>query len=286
MADQSDVAQAIADIIGMAIYPNGMGAPPIGFTLSSGQPGTCVRINQGWPIPAQLDKDMSAGIPNVTVYPLRGKDTTRYLTHFEETQVNTPTLTLTAQGQSVTVGGTIPDASNPTNLVIVANGLPYTYQVQASDTLNSIAAALAALIPGAGATNALITLPDASALGAVRVGISGTIADIAESESRRFQITVWAPDPQMRSIIAKAIRTALAPLSRIPLSDGTTGNITFVDDFPTDASQKSAIYRRDIWYSVDYPTLQVLSATQITSIKVTAQRSDVSPPETLFTQFT
>lgn len=285
MADQSDVAQALANLIGAAIYPNGLSAPPIAFTSIKGAAGTCVRIFQGWPVASQLDADMAAGMPEISIFPLRGKDTTRYLTHFHETDLNSATLTLSASGQSVTVAGSIPPASNPHNLVIFANHIPYTYQVQANDNLTSIALALSALVPGASSSGAVVTMAAGVALGAVRVGISGTVSNIAENESRRFQITVWANSPATRSILAKAIRDFFAPISRIDLGDGTQGNITFVDDFPTDTYQKSAVFRRDIWYAVDYPTVQALPATQITEIETILQRGDTDPHQTISTTY-
>lgn len=285
MADQSDVAQAIANLIGAAIYPNGMSAPPIAFIGAKGKAGTCVRIFQGWPVQSQLDPDLAAGIPQVSIFPLRGKDTTRYLTHFHETEINVATLSLTASGENVTVGGTIPPVSNPHNLVIFANRIPYTYQVRPTDTLTSIAAALAALIPGATSSGAVVQLGTGTPLGAARVGISGVASNIAQSENRRFQVTVWANSPDTRTILAKAIRVAFAPISRIDLADGSQGNITFVDDFPTDTYQKTALYRRDIWYSVDYSIFEALPATQIIEIQTTLQRGDTDPRQTVSTTY-
>lgn len=286
MADLSDVAQVLADLVLSAVYPNGAIIPFVGVGT---KPGACIKIFQGWPIPAQLDADIAAGIPEISVYPLKGKDTTRYLTDFHVTSKNTPTLTLTASGLNVTVGGTVPPASNPTNVVIFVNGTPYVYQAQVSDSIQTIAIALAALIatavPLTYAIGNVITLPVGARLGAVRVGITGQISNIAESELRRFQITIWANSNATRSVLGKAIRQYFAPISRIELPDGSQGNITFVDDFVSDAYQKQALYRRDIWYTVDYPTLQTLTATQITQIETTFARSDTSPPQPISTTY-
>lgn len=280
MADISEVLTTLADLIGGVVFPNGEGTPSIS--------GSCVQVMPGWPIAQQIDAAMAAKPPItlISVFPLKGKDTTRYLTEFDELSVNTPTLTLTASGLNVTVGGTIPTASNPTNLVIFVNSVPRIYQARVGDTLSSIAAALAAMTPGATSSGPTVQLPALSRLGAVRVGVTGQSTNIAESELRRFQITVWAATDALRNIFGKAIRQYFAPISRIDLPDGSQGNIMFVDDFLTDTMQKQAIYRRDIWYSVDYPTLQTLSATQITDIAITGQRSDTTPPQTIFTAYT
>lgn len=277
MADISDVLSSLVALVTGIVFPNGASAPSIA--------GSCVQIMPGWPLPQQIDAAMKAGTSLVSVFPLRGKDTTRYLTEFDDLSVNVPTLTLTVSGLNVTVGGTVPPASNPTNVVIFVNSIPYIYQALVGDTLASIASALAALIPGAAASGTTVQVPALARLGAVRVGVTGQSSNIAQSELRRFQITVWAPTPALRGILGAAIRQYFAPISRIALPDGSQGNITFVDDFFSDTAQKQAVYRRDIWYSVDYPTLQTLTATQITDIATTAQRGDTNPPQQIFTAY-
>lgn len=191
MADLTDVANALVTLVSATLYPNGIGQASVA--------GVGVRVYQGWPNPEQLDPDLRATTPicHVSVYPRpEEKNTTRYMPTWKQTSVNTPTLTLTIAGQAVTVGGTVPLASNPHVVMVMGNGKPYVYAVLATDTLNSIAAALAALIAadiaGTAAAGAVITLPNSARLQAARVGVTGTAVREVRRQERSFQIGIWA----------------------------------------------------------------------------------------------
>ncbi|MFC6520130.1 hypothetical protein ACFQAT_10455 [Undibacterium arcticum] len=139
MADLTDVGSALVALIAQTVYPNGTGQASVA--------NTGVRIYQGWPNPQQLDADLKLGICHVSVYPrTEERNVTRYSKDWQQLSVNTPTLTLTISGQTVTVGGTVPPANNPQNVTVLANRQPYIYAVQVADTLTSIATALATLI--------------------------------------------------------------------------------------------------------------------------------------------
>ncbi|MFD2271831.1 hypothetical protein ACFS07_13365 [Undibacterium arcticum] len=101
MADLTDVGSALVALIAQTVYPNGTGQASVA--------NTGVRIYQGWPNPQQLDADLKLGICHVSVYPrTEERNVTRYSKDWQQLSVNTPTLTLTISGQTVTVGGTVP----------------------------------------------------------------------------------------------------------------------------------------------------------------------------------
>lgn len=283
MADVSEVADTVVGLISGLLYPTGTSNP----SVIAGVAG--IRVYAGWPVPEQLDADIDNSVNNVvvpichvSVFPLPGeRNTTRYLPKWADAVINTQTLTLFAAGQTVTVGGTVPPASNPHNAVIFANGVPYVYAVQPSDTLTGIATALATLIavavPGTTNTGPVITLPSIARLGPVRIGITGTSMLEVSRQEKQFQIVIWADSPAHRVAIAKIIDPALKAMTFISLPDLTGGRIRYVGMREIDTAQKQQIYRRDFVYTVEYGTFQTLTTTQVTQTQLNVS-GGVTPP--------
>jgi hypothetical protein len=265
MADETDVSNALVALVAQTVYPNGTQQPSI--------TGFDIRVFAGWPISQNLDADLKAGKTNVSVYPRQEeRNTTRYPQDWQQLSVNTPTLGLTINGQQVTVGGSVPPANNPTNVVVVANKKPYVYAVQTSDTLTSIATALAALIAAdiAGTTSAgpVITLPNSARINAARVGITGTSIRELRRQERVFQVSVWSDIPANREAVAKPVDVALAATTFLTLTDGTRARLIYKGSPVSDSLQKDKLYRRDLFYTVEYATTQVETETQITETQL------------------
>jgi hypothetical protein len=261
MADLSDVSAALVTVIAGIVYPNGTGQPSIAATDTV--------IYEGWPNPQQLDIDLAVGKCHVSIYPrVDERNTTRYSPTWQQASVNTPTLTLTLNGQTITLAGTIPTAANPTNLSVFVNNLPYVYAVLPTDTLATAAAALAALIatnvPGTSAAAGVITVAAAGLIEWARVGVTGTAVRSVRSQEKVFQIVIWADTPTHRNALARAIDATLAVTTFLAMPDGTGARLTYKSTLPTDGLQKSKLYRRDLLYTVDYATTQTEAETQIT----------------------
>src|SRR5690242_4735388 len=98
MADQSDVEDALVELVSAALYPNGTSAGSV--------PGPDCRVYRGWPNSAALDADLAAGRVNVTVFPGSGtgRTTTRYPQQWAGPPA-TPSLTAMVSGTSVTFSG-------------------------------------------------------------------------------------------------------------------------------------------------------------------------------------
>src|SRR5260363_296186 len=60
----------------------------------------------------------------------------------------------------------------------------------------------------------------------------------------------------MHGIAWQAVDGALATLSRLRLPDSTEGIMAYVNSVQDDGWQKQRIYRRDVFYAVNYPTVQ------------------------------
>jgi hypothetical protein len=280
VADVADVTNTLVSLISSVIYPNGGGSPSaIGFDAN---------IFPGWPDPSLLDANLNAipSVSSVSVYPRPEEhNTTRFMDTWQEISRNTATLTLTAVGQNVTVGGTVPNpiTSNPQNVVIFVNSVPYVYGVQQGDTTATIAAALCALIaaavPGTSVAGAAITLPALARIGALRVGITGVAVEEIRRQQKLFQIAVWSATPLARDKIAAAIDVVLAGTFFLTLPDQSAARLIYVRNLESDALQKDRLYRRDLFYSVEYPTLDVETETEITQtvLEVSAEIASTPP---------
>src|SRR5262249_24466260 len=133
---QSDAEVALVNLVSAALYPNGTGAPSA--------PGPDCRVYRGWPNWSALDADLAAGKVNVTVFPVG--DTSRTTTRYSERWAGTPaqpTLTVSTDGQSVTIGGS---ASAGQIAGVLVDGKSYAYRTQAGDTPELVAANLASMV--------------------------------------------------------------------------------------------------------------------------------------------
>jgi hypothetical protein len=266
MADLTDVSNALVALVAQTLYPNGTGQPSVA--------GIGIRIYPGWPNPQQLDSDLKAGIANVSIYPRpEERNTTRYSKDWKPLAVNAPTLTLTINGQQVTVGGTVPTANNPQNVAVIANGQSFTYVATLSDTLTGIATALSALISSGipGTTNAgpIITLPNTARISATRIGTNGTMIRELRRQERLFQITTWSDTPDHRDAVVKPTDVALAATPFMTLIDQSAARMIYKGSPITDQYQKDKLYRRDLFYTVEYATTQTIDGTQVITEQIT-----------------
>ena len=252
MADQSDVAAALAALISSALYPSGTTQPSI--------TGAAVRVYRGWPINnIALNSDLTAGITNVSVFPMPGmtQNVNRYPPRWTTTQgAVVLTATLAAGGASITFAGT----ANASHVVgVIQSNTGYAYRALPSDTPATIVAALAAEIPGATASGAVLSGGPFTSVQIV-ADASG-VAEVGRQKDG-FQVSIWAPSETARSAVSSAIKPALDGLTnnigqfsfRLPLPDGTTGYVHYVRTNVSDGGENANLYRRDLIYSVEYPT--------------------------------
>jgi hypothetical protein len=81
-------------------------------------------------------------------------------------------------------------------------------------------------------------------------------------QERQIQITVWAPTPAARKAVAEPIDLALAELSFFPV-EGEKVRLIYRSSAISDASQKQRLLRRDLIYTVEYPTMKTETLTEI-----------------------
>jgi hypothetical protein len=261
MADISDVQATLVGLIAGALYPNGTGQP-------SAVTAQC-RVGSGWPSKPQLDADLAAGIVNVSVYPTSIEHkTSRHMQTWQQINHNAPTVTLIGAGRAITVGGTLPATYFAQNVAVLIGGHAYAYTVQQSDTLTTIASALAAMISAdyAGTTSSGpgITLPTGTPQPTLRTGGTATMGKEVKRQSRVVRIVIWAPTPALRDAVAKVLDPMLAQINFLTLPDGFAGRLLYHHSDLVDLQEKANLYRRDLCYSVEYPTTITQQATDVT----------------------
>lgn len=254
MADLTEVADALVTLLAATIYPNGTERPS--------PSGVNAKVYQGWPDPAKLTEDLPRHIAHVSVFPGAEKITTRRMPEWQEVTAPAPTLTAAAVGTSITLAGTV---TVPQAVCLIVDGQDFAYGLQASDTLASIAAALAALVnvsQPASAAGPVVSIPGAHRVIA-RVVANGTSAKEVAREARVFTVSIWAGCYDDREPLAKFIGPVLAELVRLDLPDGTQGEVTYAGSRQIDTEQRQGIYRREVMLTVEYPTIVTRTDNQV-----------------------
>lgn len=265
MADISDVEQSLVDLVSGIVYPSGSASPS---ALPAAAPA---RIRRGWPLPAELDADLLAGLSNVTVWPRGGVEhnTTRYPVDYQEVSRATATLTCTVQDNQFTIGGTNNPAVRQFITVQVGPRVVVSYDPLDTDTLPMIAAQFVSLLAAQGvpaaAVGAVVTLQTGMSLRAT-VGVDANqIAEIRRQETM-IQITLWCPTPALRDALAKLVEPVLAKTTFLVMPDQSATRLRYHMAVLSDDGDKIRLYRRDLIYTVEYATTLADVATEVTSV--------------------
>lgn len=303
MADLSDVTAFLTQQVAAIVYPNGTSQPsiapvPPGFT----QPMD-VRIYEGWPLPDQLDLDVSGKylpspgatpaprpngpVVNISIYPVPGAAAPAIYQVLDETYVITPPaygLTVSTAGTVITVSGQ-PVAGEYLSIIIdrtyaISAGNQPSAGAHGGDTTTaSLLADLAAQAVAQGyaatSTATTLTVPAKYQLD-VRQGATGVLGKTSHRQRQGIMVTVWAPDHHSRSVLAAAVDNVLkqGPYDnpraclKMNLPDGTMALLLPSHTTQTDEQQVATIYRRDLVYLAEYATLTTFPGFVVTSVSV------------------
>jgi spore germination protein YaaH len=243
MADLSDVEESLATIITQIVYPQGTSNPSIS--------GNTVTITPGWPVRQKLDEILLAGNAMISIYPT-DQEKVGPIFFRSSNSYETPVATLSAviDANTVTIGGTV---SLPQAVLIIVNGEAYSYPVQQGDTLNSIAAALGALLPSASVVNNVITVNDFYSL-KTRISAPVTAYTDLGRQKRTFMLSCWCHTPAIRKILGPALDVYFKTVYRIQMSDNYLANVFYMHTNEVDLLEKQNIFRRDVNFAVMYAT--------------------------------
>jgi hypothetical protein len=254
MADLSDVLNVLVGMVEQAVYPNGTSQPSVA--------GVDVSIFPGWPIRNKLDDEMKAGRAMISVYPTnKEKDVTKFERVFQEVESIPATITATVVGNVITFGGVI---SVPQAVMIVVDGVGYSYQVLITDTLDDIATALSLLVPGSVPSGSTLTIDFNNSLVA-RIVTQSKAAEELGRQERVFQISCWCNNPTTRSLLAPPIDIFFRLNYRFVLPDGFYCHMFYDHTNETDDLEIPLIYRRDLFFRVQYATTNTQLFTTIAS---------------------
>lgn len=260
MADESEVEASLVSAIAASIYPSGTGASSV---LLGNAP---CRVFRGWPIEKNLKDDLASGIANVSIYPRNGVE--RNKTSYPREPVTLTrapkTLIATVSGQTITIGGSI---STPLNVLILAPHVTVNYAVQPSDTLTTIATGLSAAlaIPFPGTTNIgpVITVVGFPGVLMARVAASGVQATEIRRIDKGFQVSLWAANPEVRDSLAKVVDPALTRPTFFTLPDGSDAWVKYDSTLMFDTPQEEGLYRRDLFYNVEFAMMDLSTDPEI-----------------------
>jgi hypothetical protein len=247
MADLSDVEEAVLTRVAAVLYPSG----PTGLSAL----GTLCRVYRGWPDATVLNADLAAGNVSVTVFP-DGSPTRLVTPHAAvwAATANTPSLVATVDRLNIDFGG---QAAVGQVVAVSVDGHPYVYRVVAGDTAALIAGIMAQAIRQdrtATLTGPRIFVPGAHTLTARVVADAAARREVRRQE-QGVRVTCWCPSPALRDQAAALIDGALAASTFIMLADGTQAHVTYASTVVMDQTQNVLLYRRDIIYAAEYPTV-------------------------------
>lgn len=272
MASIDDVQNAIKSVIVEAVYPNNMSNPSI--------VGNTVYVAVGNFLKQNLDDGLSNNITlndrkvfvEILGLPGMTRNTTGKFRRDEiVTGIDDPTLTLTKLNNTVTVGGTVTEGQV---CMIRVNRVGYAYSATFSDTLNSIAANLAALIPNASALANVITIAGTPHI-SVHISVQGLAIRILQSQESLIRVRIIAPTHALRAAIGDAIQIAILNQDYyIEMPDRTMTSIKAAAS-PLDDNRYELplAFVRDYKYLVEYHTAEVRTYQQIADAETTVSTS-------------
>lgn len=180
---------------------------------------------------------------------------------------------------TVTLGGSIQAG----DFCAVKIGLHDYFPVASAGSLTQVATAMAAAIavkyPGTSSFGSVITIPTSNAV-LVAAGGQGTAWKEIGRQSQCFQITAWCPTPTSRDLVGKFIKSTFAGNNRITIAaDNSWGMIRYQRSIITDKNQTQQSYRRDLFYTVEFPTSVTGTFPSIT-VFATNTRGGTYPTDT------
>jgi hypothetical protein len=249
MADQADVESALAAVIANALYPAGTAGPSaVGLTC---------RVYRGMPTAPALDADLAQGVVHVSVLgDVAGlKNVTRYPRCWVGVAPVTAVLTVVVEGVAATFAG---QCAVGQLAGVIVDDATFAYAVQGSDSAATVASNMAALLRAGGwivdYAGTTISVPGARRFVGRVVSGAGALQEI-KRQDQKFRISMWCPSPAIRDAVAPVVDEALATVVFLPLADGSSGRVLFEEMVAIDSGADARLYRRDLVYAVEYPTV-------------------------------
>jgi hypothetical protein len=254
MVDLADVEDKLAALVVSALYPLGVDSDSI--------LGTACRVYRGWPSPAALNADLLSGTVNVTVAPDNdvGRTTTRYSLSWHDRPAP-PTLRAIAVENTISFDGMV---TRDQAVGLLVDGQTYVYPTHDDETPDIVAAALAAMVRSVRPVHlngSSITIPGTEQVIARVVRSGGAFSEVRRQE-RDLRVISWCPTPATRDAAVAAIDQTLVRHAFLGMVDRTKARVLYKGTSVFDQAQNALLYRRDLIYTVEYPTtiMEILPA--------------------------
>jgi hypothetical protein len=78
-------------------------------------------------------------------------------------------------------------------------------------------------------------------------------------QQRAFVVACWCPSPGLRDVTAQAVDLAMARRPFLTVADGSSARVSYQSTAQYDQAQNALLYRRDLSYLVEYPTVMRVS---------------------------
>ncbi len=262
MADISDAENAVLAAVLAAVCPNGTGQPSI--------TGARVETGRGWPQEVALNGILARGASAITVYPKPGHDRAAPLplgSLWYQSVAPVVTLTASASGDTATFDG---DPAAGQIAAVIIRQVGFAYAVQDADTLDDVAAALAAAVNSDGRFVAVASGPAIIALSdslpvaiSARTGGTGIVWREVGKRDAGLTVTVWTPTPGARDTLGAAVDAVLAGIDYLAAPDTTAIKVDLGGQRISDSSENATLYRRDRDIVVEYSIVQTAQAVQM-----------------------
>jgi hypothetical protein len=254
-----------------------------------------VKIYPGWPLAEQLDLDLAGKLisasgqtmdrPNgkaahVSIFPLQGGTAVPYQILDNFFTIVPPVYGLTgstaqgaSSGQVLTLTGA-PGAGEFATVIADNNYISSHTGATAAAILSAIASDLSSHYPGISVTASTLTLPTAAYLTA-RIGAPATMGKVTHRQKQTVKVTIWAPDPKTRTLLAVAIDGIIKQSITVRMPDTTMALITYSRTNISDEGENRSIYRRDLDFECEYATVQQFTGYPVTAIPATLGPADI-----------
>ena len=276
MADISDVTALLAQMATAAVYPNGTSAPSV-----TGNP---ITVFEGWPLQQSLDPAISAGQSQVSIFPKLGGAAGAVFQILNEDYLVVPPV----HGMAIVSvsDGVVTVTGSPTPgeyLTIIADRNVFSQTGPDLPTIINLIAAQAAPIygdltvfqssgPGPG-----LLMPPATSFGLqfptvnlkARLGAPATKGRVTHRQRPTIMISVWSPNNADRNTIAIAIDVALKQVNRLTFPDTSQGQLFASGFSQIDELEPASVFRRDLFFTCEYATLETYQAFEVTSFNLT-----------------
>lgn len=246
MATVTEVLLAVENLVMSIAYPDGLNKPSVN--------GQVVQAGIGYPNSALLDKHLKNNISFVGIEQMPGeRDAGKkfFDQEYDDTNIEQPTISAVITGNQATFTG----VATPGQTVLVNvrnnNTATYRYTILVNDTLNTIAAYFASVIPGCVASANMI------AVAARQLTVSVSTIGYAVVETSRieqiFNLRVFTNSTASRNALADALIKAISPNISFPIPDDYYYAVAFYSKSSLqEKAQKAGLYQKDILLRIEY----------------------------------